>query len=99
MFMDELWIIYVLVFAAALFGVQSLYWIVFRARSEKKIINRRLALSAQLANADEVLNSLRRERGLALIRDVPALQKLERFITQTGLKLSPAGILLSLLGL
>jgi len=96
---DQLWIIYVLVFAAALLGVQSLYWLVFRVRSEKKIINRRLALTAQLSNPDDVLQSLRRERGLALIRDVPAFERLDRLVMQTGLQLSGTRIALWLIGL
>src|SRR5690242_8607979 len=99
MFGDQLWVIYVLIFGAALLGVQSLYWLVFRARSEKKIINRRLALTAQLSNPDEVLESLRRERGLALIRSLPALERLDRLIMQTGLKLSGIRIAIWLLGL
>ena len=45
---SELWIIYALVFGAALLGFQALYWLVFRSRAEKKIINRRLTLGGEL---------------------------------------------------
>ena len=43
--MNELWIIYGLVFVAAILGVERLYWLVFELRGDKKAINRRLALS------------------------------------------------------
>ena len=47
---NELWIIYALVFAAALLGFQALDWLVFRSRAERKIINRRLTLSSELSD-------------------------------------------------
>ena len=52
MIAGELWIIYALVFGAALLGVQGFYWVLFKERREQKAINRRLALTAQLANPD-----------------------------------------------
>src|SRR4051812_6416957 len=99
MFNNELWIIYVLVFAAVLLGVQSFYWFVIRARGQQKIVNRRLALSAQLSNSDDVLDSLRRERGLGFVGNLPLMNRFDDFVTQTGVKLSAARVTLSLVGL
>ena len=48
MLSGELWVIYALVFGTALFAVQGVYWVVFRARHERRLINRRLALSDRL---------------------------------------------------
>ena len=54
---SELWIIYALVFGTVLLGVQGLYVLLFKARQEKDAINRRLALTAQLNNPNEVLEA------------------------------------------
>src|SRR5438876_716769 len=54
---SELWHIYALVFGAVLLGMQGLYWVLFKERHEQKIVNRRLALTAQLANPAEVLDT------------------------------------------
>jgi len=67
---SELWIIYALVFGAALLGVQALYWLVFRSRRERKIINRRLTLRSELPDQGAVLEALRRERGLGYLGNV-----------------------------
>ncbi|WP_029586031.1 type II secretion system F family protein [Bradyrhizobium sp. URHD0069] len=89
---SELWIIYALVFGAALLGFQALYWLVFRSRAERKIINRRLTLSSELSDPVEVLDVLRHERGLGNLGNVPGLRWLDQLIMQTGLKVSPARI-------
>jgi len=81
---NQLWIIYALVFGAALLGFQALYWLVFRSRAERKIINRRLTLSSQLSDPGAVLDVLRRERGLG---NVAGLQWLDELVMQTGLKI------------
>src|SRR5437899_4954782 len=89
---SELWIIYALVFGAALLGVQALYWLVFRSRAERKIINRRLTLRSQLSDPVAVLDLLRRERGLGNFGNVAGLQWLDELVMQTGLKIDPARI-------
>src|SRR5689334_6870755 len=99
MFTDQLWIISALVFGAGLLAAQSLYSLVYRSRKERKIINRRLALSAQLENPDDVFESLRRERGFALALNIPGLDSFDRFVTQTGLNLTLGQVVLWLLAL
>jgi tight adherence protein B len=71
---NELWIIYALVFGAALLGVQALYWLVFRSRAERKIINRRLTLTSELSDQGAVLEALREERGLGNLANVAVMQ-------------------------
>jgi tight adherence protein B len=61
----ELWVICALVFGAVLLGFQGIYWVLFKERREKQAINRRLALAAELANPKEVLEILRKERGVS----------------------------------
>ena len=70
---SELWIIYALVFGAALLGFRALYWLLFRSRAERKIINRRLTLSGELSDPVAVLDVLRRERGLGALGNVAAI--------------------------
>jgi tight adherence protein B len=82
---DELWIIFGLVFGAALLAIQGTYWFMVRTRQDQKAINRRVALGSQLDSAAEVLETLRRERGLASVSDLPLLQGLDDFVVQTGL--------------
>ena len=81
--MDELWIIYVLVFGAALLGVQYVSWS-FRARRQQRVVNRRLELSSKIAGAPAVLDALRGERGFANFRN-PTLTRLNDLLVQTGL--------------
>src|SRR5260370_9040014 len=84
---NELWIIYALVFGAALLGVQALYWLVFRSRAERKIINRRLTLTSELSDQGAVLEALREERGLGNLANVAGLQWLALLVMQSGFKL------------
>ena len=42
--MNELWVIYALVFGAAMLGIQAGYWFFVRGRKTQQVINRRLAL-------------------------------------------------------
>ena len=83
--MNELWVIYALVFGAAMFGIQAGYWFLFRGRKTQQTINRRLALSAQGASANAVLETLRSERRFANFEN-PLLRSLSQFWTQTGLR-------------
>jgi tight adherence protein B len=92
------WLITVFVFMAALFGVVAVYWIVFEARSTQKSIGRRLALSEQIASPAEVLDALRRERGI-IENQVPALRAANDLLTQTGLRLDRNWLAFSAFGL
>ena len=96
---NQLWIIYGLVFGATLLGARALYWLVVRSRVERKIVNRRLALRNELSDPAEVLNTLRRERGLGFIEGVAGLEWIEKLVVQTGLKLTPARLLVWAVGL
>jgi tight adherence protein B len=90
MLSGELWIIYALIFGTAIFAVQGLYWLVFRARHQRNLINRRLALTDRLENPTQVFEALRRERGLGILVDAPMLKKLEELVVQSGLTITPA---------
>jgi len=94
---SELWIIYALIFGAALLGAQALYWLVIRSRAERKIINRRLALANELSDQAAVLEALRRERGLGAFGDVAGLRWVDLLVMQSGLKLN-ATLLLAWIG-
>ena len=91
--MNEPWVIYVLVFAAAVLAVEALYWLVYRARDTKKAINRRLALGKQLSSQSQVLDVLRQERGFADFNNA-MLSGLNEIIVQTGLRMSKGTLLL-----
>src|SRR5947209_18519766 len=93
---SELWFIYALVFGAVLLGIQGLYWGVFKERREQRIVNRRLALTAQLANPAEVLEALRKERGIEFLAGIPSLRSFNDLIVQSGVRLSGAGLLLAI---
>jgi len=92
-------VIYALVFTAALLGIQGLYWLLFKERYEKKAINRRLSLHTQITDASEVLETLRRERSVKFLANVPQLLKVHELIVQSGLKLNGPRIAAPLLGL
>jgi tight adherence protein B len=89
MLSGELWVIYALVFGTAIFAVQGFYWLVFRARHQRRLINRRLALTDRLESPTQVFEALRRERGLGFLSDAPILRKLDELVVQTGLALTP----------
>lgn len=91
---SELWLIYGLIFGAVLLGLQALYWILFKGRRDEKAINRRLLLTTRFGNPNEVLEVLRRERGLEIIADIPAFDGINRLIVQSGVKLTPVSLLL-----
>lgn len=96
--MDQLWIIYVLVFATVLIAVQAIYWLAFRMRTAQKSVNRRLALTQQLSNPTAVLDALRQERGFADFEN-PLLRWLNDFLTQTGMRIDRNLLALSVFGI
>jgi tight adherence protein B len=81
----ELWIIYALVFGAALLGVQAGYWLVSRARGTRRSINRRLTLGSRLSSPTAALETLLRERGFADFES-RFLRGANDFLAQTGLR-------------
>jgi tight adherence protein B len=92
--LDELWVIYALVFGAAMFGIQASYWLLFRTRKTQKAINRRLALSAGGASATSVLETLRSERKFFDFEN-PFLRRLNEKWLQTGLRFDANTLVLS----
>src|SRR4051812_23612724 len=96
---SELWLIYALIFGAALLGVQALYWLVFRSRTERKIINRRLTLAGELSDQGAVLEALRRERGVGAFANLAGLKWLDQLVMQSGLQLDPMRLLVWVGGL
>ena len=91
--MNQLWVIYGLVFFAAILATESLYWLIYELRGNKKTINRRLTLGEKSAAKGQVLDILRRERGFADFNS-PALTRLNDFFVQTGLRVSKTALTL-----
>ena len=91
--MNQLWVIYGLVFFAAILAIESLYWLIYELRGNKKTINRRLSLGERSAAQAQVLDILRRERGFADFNN-PALTRLNDFFVQTGLRVSKTALTL-----
>ena len=89
--MNDLWIIYGLVFVAAILAIESFYWLVFESRGKKKAINRRLALNEKSPGKSQVFDTLRNERGFTDFRS-PALTRVNDFIVQTGLRTSRSAL-------
>ena len=85
MFGNELWVIYALVFGAALLGIQGLYWLLIKARNDQQAINRRLVLGTQLANPSDVMEAFRKERSASFLSSLSGVNNL---VVQSGLRLS-----------
>ncbi len=83
---NEFWLVYALVFGAVLLAVQSLYALLFRERQSKAAVNRRLILSVEHNNPAEVLNILRRERGLDILANVLPLRGLKSLFIQSDVR-------------
>src|SRR6266436_2697024 len=95
MIATELWLIYALVFGAVLLGFQGVYWMLFQERRDTQTINRRLALIAELANPKEVLQILRKERGVDVLAHIPSLQGFKELIVQSGVRFTGSKLLLA----
>jgi tight adherence protein B len=94
----ELWLITAFVFGAVLFGVEAIYWLVFRRRHINKTVDRRLQLSRAVLHPAEPSNALRDEPGI-LVSDHPALRNLNDLLAQTGLRPGKNALLLAVLAL
>src|SRR5262249_52145924 len=91
---NQPWLVYALVFGAVLLSIQALYWLLIRERGDRKKINRRLALTAELANPSEVLQILRKERGVDVLAHIPSLQNLKELVVQSGVRFTPGVLVL-----
>lgn len=85
--MNELWVITLLVFAAALTGIAAISWLIFEARNTQQSIDRRLAARPELKDGAEALDALRRERGI-VDDNIPLLRHFNQWLTQTGLRIN-----------
>lgn len=96
--MSELWIIFVVIFCAAALAVQGAYWLFVEGRRDVRAINRRLILSTQGVNSQQVLEALKRERGFTGFQN-NYFGSWRDFLTQTGLRLDGNLIVISALSL
>jgi Flp pilus assembly protein TadB len=84
--LNELAVIYIIVFCAVLLAVQGTYWFVTEQRRVQGAVNRRLLLAKQTGSAQEVFETLKRERGLIGLEN-KRFSGLNELILQTGLRL------------
>jgi tight adherence protein B len=84
--LSQLSIIYIIIFCAVLLAVQGAYSFLAEQQRSRGAINRRLVLAKQGISAQEVLETLRRERGLIGL-DNQHFAYLNNLIIQTGLRL------------
>jgi tight adherence protein B len=84
--LDQLAVIYITVFGAVLLAVQAAYWLVTEQKSARGAINRRLLLAQESSSAQEIFETLKRERGLAGL-DNEQFRQLNDLVVQTGLRL------------
>jgi tight adherence protein B len=84
--LNELTIIYIIIFCAVLLAVQGGYWFFTEQQRSRGAINRRLVLARQKGSAQEAFETLRRERGL-VGGDNRRFGYLNDLILQTGLRL------------
>jgi tight adherence protein B len=84
--LNQLWIIYTVVFCAVLLAVQGTYWFYSEQKQTRGAVNRRLLLAKQNASTQDVFETLRRERGLSGL-DNRHFAHLNFLIIQTGLRL------------
>ena len=89
---NELWLVYALVFGAVLLAIQVGYWVLFKERGERKRINRRLALTAELGNPSDVRGGVVIVAALALFVMVGRLSQRRAEAGATSMPQSlPAG--------
>jgi len=96
--LTQLTVIYVVIFCAVLLGVQGAYWLFAEQQRTRGAINRRLVLAKQGAHSKEVLEALKRERGLVGL-DSKHFVHLNDLIIQTGLRLDQTALISAGFGL
>lgn len=84
--MEQLSVIYIIVFCAVVLAVQGGYWLFTERQRTQGALNRRLALAKHNANSNEVFETLMRERGLIGL-DNRHFAYINNQIIQTGLRL------------
>jgi tight adherence protein B len=84
--MEELNVIYIIVFCAVVLAVQGGYWLFKERQRTRGALNRRLVLAKQNVNSNEVFETLMRERGLIGL-DNRHFAYINNQIIQTGLRL------------
>jgi tight adherence protein B len=84
--LNQLSIIYIIIFCAVLLAVQGAYWFFSEQKRARGAINRRLILAKQGVSAQDVFDALKRERGLVGL-DNQHFVYLNDLIIQTGLRL------------
>jgi tight adherence protein B len=84
--LDQLAIIYITVFGAVLLAVQGAYWLFAEQQRARGAVNRRLLLSKQSRSAQEIFETLKRERGVSGL-DTEQFRRLNDLLIQTGLRL------------
>ena len=84
--MNQLSIIYITIFCAVLLAVQGAYWLFAEQQRARGAVNRRLLLAKQTGSAQEIFETLKRERGLSGL-DNEHFAHLNDLIIQTGLRL------------
>jgi len=99
MLTGDLWVIYALMFGAAVLAIQGGYLLIARTRQEQNAINRRLVLGTRLGSPTEVLETLRRERGLGTGSTTPAFRALQDLVVQTGLRIDWARLMIWIVAL
>jgi tight adherence protein B len=90
---NQLWLVYALIFGAVLLAIQALYWVLVKERGDRQKINRRLALTRELADPSEVLEILRKERGVDALVHIRSLQGLNELVVQSGVRFTPVVLL------
>jgi tight adherence protein B len=90
---NDLSVIYVLIFVAASLACYGAYWVLIFNRRASKIVNRRLDLSQSLDSSSAVLDTLRRERGFRE-EGSPILRRISDWLTQTGLRVQRTTLIL-----
>jgi tight adherence protein B len=83
---SQISIITAVVFIAAVLAAAALFWLADDVRKTRGSIGRRLAAATPQAKREEVLDALRRERGIVDHAN-PALRGLNDLLVQTGLRL------------
>ena len=91
--MNELWIICALAFASAVLAIDCVFSLLFKSRTYRRTIDRRLALTGNSSAKRQLFDVLRQERGLVDL-DNAAFAGLNEFLIQTGLGFSKLALAL-----